>query len=305
MSDDLPHIFAFYVERLHRKRVNAHTLDLNLRSMRKLNDWCQVERIDPQAITLTDLERFFDHLLDRYAVSTTRLTATTIKAVYRYAHGRGLIPVNPCLDLILPIEPDTEPRVFTSDELRAILAAVRDPRENLIIHLLAYAGLRRQECREARRDDVDLQRATMRVLGKGKKWRVIPIHPCLADAIDLMERVRFDPFGGSPYVVPNLLYPDQPISHSHWSHVLDPILKRARVKGTAHTFRKTLTSSLVANGANTSAIDRIMGWSARTVRSRYYTNVADDLLRKTILLAYADDPISPAPRKNQHGGRAA
>jgi integrase len=196
--------------------------------MRKLNDWCPVERIDPQAITLTDLERFFDHLLDRYAVSTTRLTATTIKAVYRYAQGRGLIPTNPCLDLILPIEPDTEPRVFTSDELRSILAAVRDPRENLIIHLLAYAGLRRQECREARRDDVDLQRATMRVLGKGKKWRVIPVHPCLAGAIDLMERVRFDPFGGSPYAVPNLLYADQPISHSHWSQVLDPIARVCR-----------------------------------------------------------------------------
>ena len=59
----------------------------------------------------------------------------------------------------------------------------------------------------------------------------------------------------------------------------------------SHAFRRTVATSLARNGVEERVIDKIMGWSPRTVRARYYVNVATEELQRGILKLYANDPV--------------
>jgi integrase len=288
-------LFTQYFERQNRRRVGENAKANAALWLGRFNLWCLRNRVAPKTATIEDVEAFFDQLEGKFKLSTIKLGAVQIKAAYKYGHSRGVITANPTVDLYLPNEPDRQPVIFSSAELRHIFSKCQDGREWTIAHLAAYAGLRRGEIRELRKEHVDLKRETLTVIaGKGAKIRIVPIHPVLAEVLAAPMSDSYP-----PHIILNKTHPHDPLGNGHFEQVFPPVLRRAGVKGSTHTFRKTLTSSLMANGANPVAVDRLFGWTARDVRSRYYTNVADSLLQETILLAYRDDPISDWKRSSR------
>jgi integrase len=136
----------------------------------------------------------------------------------------------------------------------------------------------------------------MKVLGKGAKLRLVPLHPVLQDVLAELPPV-------SRHVVTSAW--KERVSAFTFNRKLRDLLERAQVDGgrrLAHKFRKTLATSLFENGAQERVIDRIFGWAPTTVRDRHYTRVADILMQRAILVAYEDDPLS-APRRPLVGRR--
>lgn len=186
--------------------------------------------------------------------------------------------------------PDVEPETYTNEDLRCILAEVGDDAEQAITHLLIYAGLRRHEIIGLEWKDVEFERQQMKVLGKGGKLRLVPLHPVLQDALAELRVV-------STHVVVSAW--KRRMSTFTFNRKLRDLLQRADVCGgrrPAHKFRKTLATSLFEHGAQERVIDRIFGWAPTTVRDRHYTRVADVLMQRAILLAYEDDPLR-VPRR--------
>ncbi|WP_255298244.1 tyrosine-type recombinase/integrase [Brevibacillus dissolubilis] len=56
-------------------------------------------------------------------------------------------------------------------------------RNHLIFKLLATTGMRRQECIDLNWDQIDIEGQTVRVMGKGKKEHLIPLHPMVIPLI--------------------------------------------------------------------------------------------------------------------------
>lgn len=69
-------------------------------------------------------------------------------------------------------------------------------------------------------------------------------------------------------------------------------MKTANVTGTAHMFRKTVSTCLYEAGVRTDTIDRMLGWAPSSVRVRHYTRIADAELQQAIYALHASDPIS-------------
>jgi integrase len=86
-------------------------------------------------------------------------------------------------------EEEAAGRYVTDGEIRALLAVCRADktpagvRDGVIVGLAFYAGLRRSEIASLRREHVDLTAKTLRVKGKGAKWRTVPLVDGLAAAI--------------------------------------------------------------------------------------------------------------------------
>jgi integrase len=204
-----------------------------------------------------------------------------VRAAYNYAILRGTIRTNPALDLSVTLGPDVEPKIIPNECLRTIRERISYDRDWVWFHLLAYSGMRRNEVRTLRwEENVFLEEQTIRVTGKGGKLRLIPIHPALGEV--LTEAPRHGKFG---FVV-----------HAHGdkgvaSQTIDAMTKRLSPVFTPHDFRRTVATSLIRNGVPENVVDRIMGWSARTVRDRHYVNVAVDELHHGILKLYVDDPV--------------
>ena len=118
------------------------------------------------------------------------------RAFTAFAHRRGRMPVDPGPLLGVPKARRTLPDVLRQDEAAAVLNATADAddgdprpmRDRAVLELLYATGARVGELCGLDVDDVDLERWTIRVLGKGGKERTIPMGRPAADALDRWVR---------------------------------------------------------------------------------------------------------------------
>lgn len=270
-------IFDQYEERLHRLRRDPQTIKNFRRSVAPFEAFIRAERIAPEQATPDLIEEYLAQ--SDLAPTTKELHLTNIGAAYRYAHRRGLIDRVPTVDVELAREPDREPRIISNAELREQRERIMSDRGWTLWHLLTYTGMRRMEILTLRWENVKLDEETITVLGKGGKLRHVPIHPVLGEVLVDAKRKNEWVLAGraGSHTAPSTFY--------ETLHCIN------RKQYSAHDYRRTVASSLYANGVDGDTIDKIMGWSPRVVRTRYYVNVAPVQLQRAILKLYADDPL--------------
>lgn len=275
-----------YSERLRRKRSSPHTISSFATISTRLGRWLGSQGVQDDQVTYLLLEEYFDQLGLDMAPNTVAQHMKLVKAAYNYAVLSGRLRHNPAIDLKLPSAPDREPITIPTSCLRIIRDRIRTEREWVFFHLLAYTGMRRAEIRGLIFDDgsddrsvVRFDEQTIRVLGKGQKMRLVPIHPALGEVLAEQDQ-----------------RPGRFVVHSDGKNGVAEETIQAMVKVlspvfTPHDYRRTVATSLARNNVSERIIDRIMGWSKRTVRDRYYVSVAPTELHRGILKLYADDPI--------------
>jgi integrase len=269
-------IFEQYDERLNRLKRHRRTVYNFRAAARSFQEFLDEQGVSAENVEEWLVEEFFAG--SQYATTTKRTMLKSLRAAYSYAHQRGVIDRQPTKYVQLELVPEKEPRILSSDELREIKERCYDRRQWMIFHLYAYSGIRKMEGAGLVWDDVDESSNTISVHGKQGKFRLVPVHPALGEIFAATERA-------TPYL----------ITGGRKGGLSDAALHEALQKFAPgvgfHDFRRTVASSLYRNGVQPDTIDRIMGWAPSTVRSRYYQNIADDLLQQAILQLYRDDPL--------------
>src|SRR5690606_28511081 len=114
------------------------------------------------------------------ARSTLARRSAAARGFFAWATEEGHVTADPALRLVSPKRGRSLPRVATADAVGEVLsdlgrrAADGDPialRDHAVVELLYAAGIRVSELCGADVDDVDRDRRTVRVLGKGSKER--------------------------------------------------------------------------------------------------------------------------------------
>jgi integrase/recombinase XerD len=113
-----------------------------------------------------------------------------IRMFYQWAIDEDLLTTDPTLKLKGPRQHRGIPRPIPPDDLGAALMSARGTVRCWLL-LGAYAGLRCCEMAELRGEDIDLERLTMRIIGKGGRPDLMPIHPVLADELRLWPRTGY------------------------------------------------------------------------------------------------------------------
>ena len=165
------------VRRLSPATVRAYRSDLA-----SLADACS--ELDLEGVELENLRDWLWQAVQRGDSRATiaRRTAA-VRGFFAWAAENDLIEIDPSLRLVAPKRGRTLPKVATADVLGDVLARLEsaaadgDPhalRDHAILELLYGAAVRVSELCGLDVDDVDGQRRTARVLGKGSKERVVP-----------------------------------------------------------------------------------------------------------------------------------
>lgn len=273
-SDSSHLMFQQYLERLHRRQARPSTLK---NFQRTASLWGQ-SGLDPLSAEDWQIEEWLAGL--PMSPRTRRLHLENLSAAYNYAVHRRMIPVAPTETVKLPREPDREPRILSHHELRYMLGNCMTDEQLLLLAVLMFTGMRRNEARCLKWEDISP--SSIKVIGKGGKLRHIPLHPALAEVI-----VRWKEEPRSPYVFPGRRGALR--SETSLVYVLEQA--RGKVLCSFHDFRRTVATSLAENGVQEGIIDRIMGWAPRTVGRRYYIRRADEAMQEGILRLYADSPV--------------
>lgn len=223
----------------------------------------------PRHITRDDVIGFLD--TPTWAASYRRSYRVTLRAFFRWARTENIVTSNPMKGIVATAAPIGKPRPAPESAVRAG-QNYHDRRVPTMVRLAAHAGLRCCEICKVHRDDVTETAAgyMLRVHGKGRKVRVIPITNALAHEI-----LTADGF----------LFPGQIDGHLSAAYV-SKLVSRALPEGwTAHTLRHRFASrAYVGAGKDIRAVQELLG-HASVATTQIYTAVEDDVMRQAVAFA--------------------
>ena len=149
------------------------------------------------------------------------------------------------------------------DAFPTLLAACDEVRDKLILALLADTGVRRSELAAILVRDIDTNRRTIKIWGKGARQRLVVFGPSTASLLtDYLHRVmgeRLFEFG---------------------VYGIEQMLKRLEIttgiKCNAHSFRRTFATESVRNGMNLFYVQSLLGHSSLTMTRIYAEQVNNE-----------------------------
>jgi len=233
------------------------------------------------------------------ARSTMARRAAAARSFFGWAHESELIAVDPSLRLVTPKRAKTLPVVASKDGMRELLdqqaaaAAGGDPialRDHAILELLYGTGVRVSELCGVDVDDLDLDRRTARVLGKGSRERVVPFGTPAADAVGAYLtrgrpalRLRTERTTPALFLGARGARMGTRAVYALVARVLSPIVGAEHVG--PHALRHSAATHLLDGGADLRAVQEILG-HASLGTTQIYTHVSAERLLDGYRLAH-------------------
>lgn len=254
-------------------------------------------------LTEVDLEALREWLWAATRRGDARATLARRTAAARGLFGWAVeyrhLPTDPSLRLVAPKRGRTLPRVAAADGLADVLDGVharaaagdpRDLRDAAVLELLYGAGLRVSELCGIDVGDLDRSAATVRVLGKGSKERVVPYGAPAARALDaylVRGRPALAARGESP---PPAVFLGLRGARIGPRAVYDVVAREiAPLVGAEtvgpHALRHSAATHLLDGGADLRAVQEMLG-HASLGTTQIYTHVSSERLTAAYRLAH-------------------
>lgn len=225
----------------------------------------------------------------RSGPSTTQHLITAVRAFLRFLRFHGLCQINP--DQALPALAHWRlaslPPSLTADEITRVLAtcdgsSVRCLRDRAILLLLVRLGLRASDVARLRLTDLEWERGTLRVVGKGRYEVRLPLPQEVGDAL-LHYLIARPDRGATDHVFLRQIAPFKPFVSNHCvSGVVKRALKNAgvhaRPKG-AHLLRHSAATEMLRQGVPLDRIGLVLRHRSLDM-SAYYAKVDVALLKQ-------------------------
>ncbi|MEV7604904.1 tyrosine recombinase XerC [Paenarthrobacter sp. NPDC089322] len=231
------------------------------------------------------------------ARSTLARRAATARSFTQWAMREELIAVDPAIRLQAPKREKSLPGVLQQQQISRMVTSLDDAaadggamavRNRAIVELLYATGIRVGELADLDIDDLDPDRRTLRVLGKGNKERTVPFGVPAAVAVDDWLR------RGRPAVVTGKSGPALFLGVR--GNRIDPRQVRSVVEELLHALgdtsatgphalRHSAATHLLDGGADLRAVQEILGHSSLAT-TQIYTHVSVDRLRKSYQQAH-------------------
>lgn len=217
---------------------------------------------------------------------------SSIRTFFKYAFSHQLITSNPTEELETP---KIEKKIPTSLSYDQVLKLFEQPdtddllgfRDRVIMELFYSSGLRVSELAALNRNDFDPQNLLIKLKGKGKKERIIPI---TKNAADWIKKYLDHPHrqnstdGHHAQVDPLAIFLNKHGSRLTTRSIdrnFDRYLKASGLAGkvTPHTIRHTIATHWLENGMDLKTIQILLGHSSLTTTT-IYTQVSTQLKKK-------------------------
>ena len=256
------------------RSASAHTLRAYLADVRQFLTVAGAGGI--QRVGAADVRhwlRALDGTVDRASIAR-KLSA--VRGFFRFLVSSGRLRRDPTLGVATPKTKKKLPAHLSLDEVDRLLAtpggdAFGGLRDRAILELLYSSGLRVSELTGLDWSEVDGDAETVRVLGKGRKERIVPVGRPALRALDAYRRA---------------------VAERGWASASGPVFRNVRggrltsrsvarlmeryvaasgttAKATPHALRHTFATHLLGGGADLRAIQELLGHASLATTQRY------------------------------------
>jgi integrase/recombinase XerD len=218
------------------------------------------------------------------ARSQARLLSS-LRGLFRYLKDEGVTPVDPTQLVLSPKLTRKLPSLLTRDEVMRLLQApdpsgARGVRDAAMLQVMYAAGLRVSELVGLELGDVDLRASYVRVLGKGKKRRLVPLaRPACAALERYVREVRVGWARPGERCVFLTARRKGMTRQAFWKLIKQYAAAAGiRKRMTPHMLRHSFATHLLQGGADLRAVQTMLG-HADVSTTQIYTHVTGDHLR--------------------------
>ena len=285
-------IIGKYRRYMKLERNNSeNTLDAYMSDLQKLLDYVGSEGLHVLDVKLDDLRNFVAALVDIgiSARSQSRILSG-VRTFYTFLILDGYIEDDPTELLEWPKIGEHLPEVLSVEEVDRLeqacdLSKWEGQRNRTIIEVLFSCGLRVSELINLRLSDLFLNEKFIRVMGKGKKERLVPISESAVKELQywFMDRYLMKIKPGEE----DFVFLNRRGGHLTRMMIFTIVRRLAEAAGiektiSPHTLRHSFATALLEGGANLRAIQDMLGHE-RISTTQIYTHIDMHTLREEIL----------------------
>jgi integrase/recombinase XerC len=277
---------------LKNYRIDLIEIDAFLRE--NFSQFTKKDSIAWDKVPLFALRSYFSRVHGRLKVRSISRRMASLRSFYRYMVKRGYLEHNPTLDLAAPKQPQTLPVFLDIEEAFRLMeapgqginaskgnGAFHSCRDRAILELFYTAGLRVGELTNLKAPDLDLKEGWVRVKGKGRKERLVPVGKRALEAVKKYLEVRSEVSAQAGHEA--YLFLGERGRKIHASVITLKLKQYARQVGVGkklspHVLRHTFATHLLNGGADLRGIQELLGHASLSTTQKYTHINLDKLL---------------------------
>lgn len=286
------------------RNFTRNTLDAYLRDVEKLLEYAEAEGLEVKEITTQHLQHFAAtlHEVGIAARSQARILSG-VRSFFRFLRMDGRIESDPTELLESPLVGQHLPEVLSTEEVDQLESAIdltkwEGHRNRAIVEVLFSCGLRVSELTGLKLSNLYIEEEFLRVEGKGRKERLVPLSPKAIKELHLWfdDRRHMDIKPGEE----DYVFLNRRGSHLTRTMILIIIKRLAEEAGikktiSPHTLRHSFATALLEGGADLRAIQAMLGHESIGT-TEIYTHIDTHTLREEILNHHPRNLISHPPK---------
>ncbi|HEY4965873.1 MAG TPA: tyrosine-type recombinase/integrase [Puia sp.] len=212
---------------------------------------------------------------------------SSLKSFFKYQLRTGSLEKSPMAGVISPKSGKRLPVYVEEKDMLLLLNSVEFPNDwagktdRLLIRILYNTGMRLSELVTLKNGQADLEAATLRVLGKGNKERMIPISKELVDEIRLYQKEKPSPAevneNEQRTLLVNGLGKPLYVKYAYlavrkWLSYVTTLDKKS-----PHVLRHSFATHLMNHGADLNSVKELLGHSSLAATQLYTHNSIEKL----------------------------
>jgi integrase/recombinase XerC len=206
--------------------------------------------------------------------STAARRLAAVRSFFRYLHREGLLKANPAKLVPTPKQGRPLPRFLTVDEVFSLVEkpggiGILPARDRALLELMYSSGLRVAEVAGLDVEDLNTKEGLVKVRGKGRKERIVPVGGAALEAVRayMVERML-------KRRTEKALFLNRSGGRLTDRSIRRVVLKYSRMLGIAakvspHTLRHTFATHLLHGGADLRVIQELLGHSSLSTTQKY------------------------------------
>ncbi len=277
--------FGEYADSLRAADRSLATLTAYLSDLTAFRDWTvELGLGGPTEVERATVRKYVGAVTRRgdERRSVTRRVAS-LRTYFRWCTDRGYVTVNPTLRISTPKAPQILPQLVIREQLDHLLdddwgSTPLDLRDRAVCEILYGSGLRVSELCQLDMDSVEWSTGILRVLGKGRKERLVPLHAAGMAALRRWRDEGRPNFAVTSEEVSAIFYNRRAnrLGTRDVRRILDARVQTGHVH--PHALRHTFATHLLEGGADLRVVQELLGHESLTT-TQIYTHVSKSRLQ--------------------------
>tara|TARA_Y100001970_G_C14214831_1_gene849031 strand:- start:939 stop:1862 length:924 start_codon:yes stop_codon:yes gene_type:complete len=244
--------------------------------------------------TTVDVQNFIGFIsMQKVASKTLSRKLATLKSFYKYLAYNDLVKMNICKNIKFPKNHKRLPQFLNENEVNELLNypcgnSYNSNRDKAILELFYGTGIRVSELASIKINDIDLDKCSINIKGKGSKRRIVLFGKGVKEIIIqyLKKRSENRKFISNKFLFSQIRSRDGKYLNHISERTIFSIVKKYmkkisnNEKLSPHSLRHSFATHLLDNGADLITVKDLLGHSSLS-STQIYTHLQIDKLKKT------------------------